>query len=145
MDATGGFFYLESGKWRGRVVAQSSQEVLELVDLLNPVNKMRVSLPFSWRQLSKEKLTEFARRPEVRLWMDRSGVMWRVTAVGPDTAFDYPLRARHLVFDSQQSWAGIVAFPLPRELGDLTYDELCELRDTISDFGGQRRRYRAPA
>lgn len=118
--------------------------MLELVEPGNPANKMYVPLPFSWRQLAAEDVRELARSPEIRLWTDGAGILWRVAAVGPDTPYEYPLRRRHLVFDSQQSWAGIVEFPQPAQLGDLTNDELREMRDHISDFGGRRQRYRAP-
>jgi hypothetical protein len=142
MVLTGGLIYLDSGKWRWRVESSHHQEFLDLIEPGKPVNKMRVPLPFSWRMLEQEELREIARRPEMRLWMDRDGVLWRVAAVGPGTSYDYPLATRHLIFDSQQSWAGIVEFREPAELGDLTDDELHLLRDHISDFGGRRKRFR---
>jgi hypothetical protein len=49
-----------------------------------------------------------AREPEVRLWVDETGILWRVSVVGPGTAYPYPLRVRHLVFDSESAWAGVV-------------------------------------
>jgi len=106
---------------------------------------MCVTLPFSWRQMTSDDLRELARKPEVRLWHAPDGTLWRVAAVGPDTPYDYPLTRRHLVFDSQQAWSGIVAFPSPAELGDLTSEDLLALRDEISDFGGRRRKYRTMA
>jgi hypothetical protein len=143
--ATGGIIYLESGKWRWRVDSSTRPEVLELIAPADPQNKMLVTLPFSWRQMPFEELHDLARKPEIRLWLAPGGTLWRVAAVGPGTYYEYPLTRRHLVFDSQHEWSGIVEFPHPAELGDLTSDELLELRDRISDFGGRRRRYRAYA
>jgi hypothetical protein len=145
MDGVEGLLYLLSGKWRWRIDASARTEALELTSSTNPANKMRAPLPFSWRQLSPEAFKDCARKPEMRLWLDRGGVLWRVAAVGPGTIYDYPLNRRHLVFDSLQSWAGIVEFPGPAELGDLTNDELRDYRDMISDFGGRRRGYRTSA
>jgi hypothetical protein len=105
---------------------------------------MRLQLPEQWRQLSPEELRELARRPELRLWTDDAQILWRVSAVGPGTFYPYPLRTRHLVFDSDQTWAGIVPFDPPAELGDLTDLDLQRLRDGMSDFGGRRRGYRPP-
>ncbi|HUF12278.1 MAG TPA: hypothetical protein VMN78_04190 [Longimicrobiales bacterium] len=146
MTDTNGILLLPSGRWRWRVdaVPGSPEESLELVEPGNATNKMQTSLPFSWRQLEPQAFRELARRPEVRLWRDGSGILWRVTAVGPGTPFAYPLQKRHLVFDSQQTWAGIVHFPGPAELGDLRNSELRDLRNRISDFGGRRRTYRVP-
>jgi hypothetical protein len=87
---------------------------------------------------------ELARRPEARLWCDETGALWRVSAVGPGTPYPYPLRSRHLVFDSDEAWAGIVQFDTPLELGDLLDIELQNLRDRMSDIGGRRRGYRPP-
>lgn len=122
----------------------TSEEMLELVEPGNSTNKMQVTLPFSWRQLEADAFRELARRPEVRLWLDESGILWRVAAVGPGTPYAYPLEKRHLVFDSQQSWAGIVEFMPGVELGDLGTSELRDLRNRIADFGGRRRAYRMP-
>lgn len=144
IDETGGVLFLKSGKWRWRVEATPRGEVLELVEPGHPANKMRVPLPFAWRQLSADEFMEIARSPEIRLWMDRTGILWRVAAVGPGTRYDHPIERRHLIFDSHENWAGIVAFPPPAELGDLTSEELRELRDQIRDFGGSRKGYRGP-
>lgn len=144
MTESSGLMFLNSGRWIWRIEASTERETMELVEPGNPANKMYVTLPFSWRQLPAEELRELARAPEVRLWTDGAGILWRVAAVGPGTSYEYPLGRRHLVFDSQQSWAGLVDFPAPAELGDLTSEELRALRDHISDFGGRRRRYRAP-
>jgi len=146
MSETNGILFLPSGRWRWRVetVPGSSEEVLELREPGNSTNKMQVTLPFSWRHLDAEAFRDLARRPEVRLWLDESAILWRVTAVGAGTPYPLPLERRHLVFDSQQSWAGIVEFPPPKELGDLSNRELRELRNQIADFGGRRRAYRLP-
>ena len=146
MTETNGILFLPSGRWRWRVdsVPGSSEEILELFEPGNATNKMQATLPFSWRQLDEDAFRDIARRPEVRLWLDESGILWRVTAVGPGTPFPFPLERRHLVFDSQQSWAGIVEFPGPAELADLGNRELAELRNRVSDFGGRRRAYRLP-
>src|SRR5689334_11422958 len=99
MNGTGGIIYLDSGKWRWRIVPTGHDEELELADPSDPTNKMRVRLPFSWRMLSEEQFRDLARRPDVRLWRDRDGVLWRVSAVGPGTTYDLPIHSRHLVFD----------------------------------------------
>jgi hypothetical protein len=137
-----GMFVLQSGRWRWNVEDCNSGEVMELVDPAEPSNKMIVPLPFSWRAFTDEQMQDFVRRPDVRLWRDSAGFFWRVAAVGPGSRYDYPLRTRHLVFDSKHTWAGIVEFPLPDELGDLTNEDLERLRDMISDFGGRRRHFR---
>lgn len=142
MSGTDGVIFLQSGKWRWRILSTARNEELELVEPGNPTSKMRVHLPFSWRSLSEEEFAELARRPDVRLWRDRTGILWRVSAVGPGTPYDFPLRTRHLVFDSPQTWAGLVEFGGSKELGDLTYDELIEVREQACDFGGPRRRMR---
>ena len=146
MTDTNGILFLASGRWRWRVEALpgSSEEMLELYEPGNSANKMQVALPFSWRQLDVDAFRDIARRPEVRLWLDESAILWRVTAVGPQTPYSFPLERRHLVFDSQQSWAGIVEFTGTDELGDLRNSDLRELRNRISDFGGRRRAYRLP-
>jgi hypothetical protein len=135
---------LKSGRWYRYTVTDASGAVMELVQVGNPHNKMRVRLPEEWHQMAPRAMEELARAPEVRLWTDDSFIPWRVSAVGPDTDFPYPLRRRHLVFDSDRTWAGIVEFEGPRQLGDLTDFELRELRDGIRDFGGRRRGYRPP-
>ena len=145
MIETSGLLILRSGRWIARVEEAPDGEVLELTAPGFPSNKMRVGLPFSWRHLAAPDLEAIARKPELRLWVDESGIFWRVATVGPGTPYEYPLRKRHLVFDSQQSWAGIVEFPPPYELGDLSNDELRSYRDRIADFGGGRRGYRAPS
>ena len=146
MIDTNGILILESGRWRWRVeaVPGTNEETLELVEPGNATNKMQVTLPFSWRQLDFDTFSDIARRPEVRLWLDEAGILWRVATVGEGTRYPYPLEKRHLVFDSQQSWAGLVAFPPPAELGDLNNQQLRDLRNRISDFGGRRTHYRVP-
>ncbi|HSJ25070.1 MAG TPA: hypothetical protein VK929_10400 [Longimicrobiales bacterium] len=134
---------LKSGRWLGQVETTAAGDHLELVQ--GGSDKLRLPLPEGWRTLSREAMAELARRPEVRLWCDDSGILWRVSLVGPGTAYPYPLRHRHLVFDSEESWAGIVAFDGPDELGDLTRLDLKRLRDRMCDFGGRRRGYRPPS
>jgi hypothetical protein len=136
---------LRSGRWRGDIETTAAGDFLELVQVSRPADKLRLDLPRDWRRLSPKELTELARRPEVRLWTDDASILWRVSAVGPGTPYPYPLRARHLVFDSDQTWAGIVAFDEAAELGDLSDLELQRLRDRMCDFGGRRRGYRPPA
>lgn len=136
---------LKSGRWHRFTERDATGSVMELVQVGHPHNKMRVRLPDGWHQLGPRELMELARAPEVRLWTDDYFVPWRVSAVGPNTDFPYPLRRRHLVFDSDRTWAGIVEFDDPRQLGDLSDLELRELRDGMRDFGGRRRGYRPPA
>jgi hypothetical protein len=135
---------LKSGRWHGTVERTARGDHLELVQG-GLGNKLRLPLPEGWRSLSQAEFTELARRPEVRLWSDDARILWRVSVVGPGTAYPYPLRHRHLVFDSEDAWAGIVPFDGPHELGDLTDLELQRLRDRMGDFGGRRRGYRPPA
>jgi hypothetical protein len=135
---------LRSGRWLGTIDTTASGSFLELVHAGKPRNKMRRKLPDGWRSLPPAELHALARQPEVRLWVDEAGLLWRVSAVGPGTVYPYPLRERHLVFDSEHAWSGVVCFGPPAELGDLTDLELQRLRDDISDFGGRRRGYRPP-
>jgi hypothetical protein len=55
-----------------------------------------------------------------------------------------PIPGRYLVFDSDRAWAGLTRYEENRELGDLTSDELRDLRDGIPDLGGGRRSFRPP-
>jgi hypothetical protein len=135
---------LRSGRWLGTIDTTATGSFLELVHAANARNKMRLQLPDDWRSLGVGGIEQLARRPEVRLWVDEARILWRVSTVGPGTAYPYPLRSRHLVFDSDRTWAGIVVFDGPLELGDLTDLELQRLRDQIADFGGRRRGYRPP-
>lgn len=135
---------LKSGRWHRFMESTATGTVMELVQVGHPYNKMRVRLPDDWHHLGQREIAELARSPEVRLWTDDTFIPWRVSAVGPDTEFPYPLRRRHLVFDSDRTWAGIVEFDGDQELGDLTDLELKRLRDGIRDFGGRRRGYRPP-
>jgi hypothetical protein len=135
---------LKSGRWHRFTETDASGAVLELVQVGHPQNKMRVRLPENWHQLGHREMEQLARAPEVRLWTDDTFIPWRVSTVGPGTEFPYPLKRRHLVFDSDRTWAGIVEFDSPEELGDLTDFELKRLRDGIRDFGGRRRGYRPP-
>jgi len=139
------FIELESGRWYRAIASTLDGAMLELTSVANPRNRMRTPLPDNWRSLNDEHLREFARRAEVRLWEDEDGVLWRVSAVGPGTSFPYPLQSRHLVFDSERTWAGIVRFGEGCELGDLTELDLRSLRNRVADFGGRRRSYRGPA
>jgi hypothetical protein len=138
------FVDLESGRWHRTIRSMLDSAVLELIHVANPSNRMRVPLPENWRSFDEHQLLAYARRPEVRLWEDEDGLLWRVSMVGPDTPFPYPLNSRHLVFDSESAFAGIVRFTGECELGDLTDLDLRTLRNRISDFGGRRRAYRGP-
>ena len=139
------FIDLESGRWHRSVNSTLDGALLELVHVGNPKNRMRAPLPENWRALDDQQLRECARRAEVRLWQDEDGILWRVSAVGPGTSFPYPLQSRHLVFDSERAWAGIVRFGGPCELGDLTDLDMRTMRNRISDGGGRRRAYRGPS
>lgn len=140
-----GLIDLKSGRWHRFMETTAWGAVMELVQVGHADNKMRVRLPADWQQLGRREVELLARRPEVRLWTDDAFIPWRVSAVGPGTEFPYPLASRHLVFDSDRTWSGIVEFAGSRELGDLTDLELQRLRDEMRDFGGHRRGYRPPA
>lgn len=135
---------LKSGRWHRFVERTATGAMMELIQVGHSQNKMRIRLPDHWHQLGPREMMELARTPEVRLWTDDTFIPWRVSAVGPGTEFPYPLTRRHLVFDSDRTWAGIVEFDEPRQLGDLTDLEMKQLRDGIRDFGGRRRGYRPP-
>ena len=135
---------LKSGRWHRFVERTATGAMMELIQVGHSQNKMRIRLPDNWHQLGPREVMELARLPEVRLWTDDTFIPWRVSAVGPGTDFPYPLTRRHLVFDSDRTWAGIVEFDGPRQLGDLTDLEMKQLRDGIRDFGGRRRGYRPP-
>ena len=136
---------LESGRWYVRIEENAEgTEYLYLSRSGRPGDSMRIGLPFSWRSLDDDALVELARTPEVRLWTDEHDIQWRVAAVGPGTSYDFPLPGRFLVFDSEQTWAGLIRYEDTTGIGDLTDARLQELRDGISDFGGGRRRFRAP-
>jgi hypothetical protein len=135
---------LKSGRWRGEIETTAAGDFLELVQVGRLSDKMRLQLPDGWREKAPKELIELARRPEVRLWTDDARILWRVSAVGPGTWYPYPLRTRHLVFDSDQTWAGVVEFDESVHLGDLTDLDLQGLRDRMCDFGGRRRGYRRP-
>ena len=137
-------FELQSGNWRSTVISGTAGDTLELVDVDNADNKMRVRLPFTWKRMVQRELNELARTPELRLWRDRDGLLWRVADIGPGTHYFFPLHTRHLLFDSDHAWAGIVECPDTVELGDLTNADLERYRDAISDIGGRRRHYRSP-
>ncbi|HEX6307079.1 MAG TPA: hypothetical protein VFZ69_02760 [Longimicrobiales bacterium] len=136
---------LKSGRWHRFNDTDASGAIMELVQVGQPQNKMRVRLPENWWHLGHRDIEALARAPEVRLWTDDMFIPWRVSEVGPGTTFPYPLQRRHLVFDSDRTWAGIVEFDGTQQLGDLTDLELKRLRDGIRDFGGRRRGYRPPA
>ncbi|HSH46710.1 MAG TPA: hypothetical protein VK966_12770 [Longimicrobiales bacterium] len=139
--------FLRSGKWRWTVADENAVhgESLELIDPSAPYNKMAVPLPFSWRRLSNDEIAELAREPEIRLWTDEHGIHWRIARIGPETHHPYRLPDPHLVFDSEQCYAGIVRIEPHARLGDLTSAELRSYRDRMRDFGGRRRAFRAPA
>lgn len=138
--------FLKSGKWRWSVLEENALrgETLELFDPAAPQDKMTVSLPFSWRQLSKDELAELAREPEVRLWTDEHGILWRVSRVGPGTRYPYNLGKPHLFFDSEHAYSGLVPLDPEARLGDLRRGELARYRDRIRDFGARRKAYRPP-
>lgn len=135
---------LESGRWYARIdVDARRREHLVLIDPTHPTDCMRARLPFSWRQRGDETLEELARNPAVRLWTDEYGIQWRIAVVGPGSPYDIPLPERYLVFDSRETWAGVTPIG-DRPLGELSADELRELRDRLTDFGGSRRQFRPP-
>lgn len=138
--------FLRSGKWRWSVADESALhgECLELIDPAAPYNKMAVPLPFSWRRLSNDEIAELAREPQIRLWTDEHNILWRIARIGPETDHPYRLGGPHLIFDSEQSYAGIVRIEPHACLGDLTAAELRGYRDQMRDFGGRRRAFRAP-
>lgn len=136
---------LGSGRWQVEIAKDANRrEYMQLTDRGRPANSMRVRLPFSWRQLPPSQLQALARDPEVRLWRDEHGVIWRIAAVGPGTSYPFPLGEQHLVFDSAETWAGITRFDPPPLLGDMTQEELIEYRDRMRDLGGERKSYRPP-
>ena len=136
---------LESGRWYARIDMDAGRrEHLVLTDPSYPADSMRARLPFSWRQRDEAALEELARDPAVRFWTDEYGIQWRIAVVGPDSPHDLPLEERYLVFDSRQAWAGVTPID-DRRLGELSSDELRELRDGLSDIGGGRRAFRPPA
>ena len=136
---------LGSGRWYVRIEETAhGTEYLHLTRARRPGETMRVRLPFSWRALDDDAMADLARNAEVRLWTDEHDIHWRVAIVGPGTAYAFPLPGRFLVFDSEQTWAGLVRYDDAIGLGDLTDERLRELRDGIADFGGGRRRFRAP-
>ncbi len=135
---------LASQRWYARVEQDArGTEHLYLSNAKRPEDSMRRRLPFSWRDMDDQAMVALAREPELRLWTDEVGIQWRIALVGPGTPYEFPLCERHLVFDSTETWAGIVRFP-EGEIGELTDDELRELRDSISDLGGGRRSFRPP-
>ena len=138
--------FLRSGKWRWSVVSESAHrgEVLELLDPAFPQDKMTVSLPFSWRNLSREELAEIAREPEVRMWTDELGIPWRISRVGPGTHYPYNLGRPHLFFDSERAYSGLVPLDPGARLGDLNRGELSRYRNRIRDFGARRTAFRPP-
>lgn len=137
-----GMLTLESGNWNWHIEESSRGEVMELVDPNEPLNKMIVRLPCNWRLLSEEDLAALARTPEVRLWRDDRGRFWRVSMIGPGTRYDFPFPQKCLVFDSNQTWSGIVDFQLDVELGDISHEDLQLLRNSMRDLGGRRRHFR---
>lgn len=136
---------LNSGRWYARPETDAQgREYKHLSRADRPGETMRVRLPFGWRDLDEAQLTELARRPEVRIWHDEHGIRWRIAAVGPGTSYSLPIPGRYLVFDSDETWAGLTRYDADRELGDFTDADLRGLRDRISDFGGGRRAFRPP-
>lgn len=136
---------LESGRWYVRIEENAvGTEYLYLTHAGKAGDSMRVRLPFSWRGLDDDGLVALARTPEVRIWCDEHDIQWRVAAVGPGTPYEFPLAGRFLVFDSTQTWSGLVRFDGETPLGELDEDRLRQLRDDIADFGGGRRHFRAP-
>jgi hypothetical protein len=146
MTLPAGLVVMKSGTWRWSVQQSGRVEFLELTMPGVHVNKMRVPLPFSWRQLSRDEMLALADCPEMRLWTDEDGTFWRISAVGFGTPFFYDLLdCPCLVFDSERTWARVVKFPAPVTLGQLNDDELRALRDLGTEFGGRRKAYRSPS
>lgn len=136
---------LRSGRWYVRLEEDArGREYVQLNRAGQPSETMRVRLPFSWRGFDDDSIQELARKPELRIWIDEHGIRWRIAAVGPGTTYAFPLPGRYLVFDSDRTWAGLTRYDLDAELGDLTDEDLRELRDGISDFGGSRTGFRPP-
>jgi hypothetical protein len=136
---------LDSGRWYARLDTDAGgREYTVFSRADRPGETMRVPLPHGWRLLDDDRLLEMARRPEVRIWNDEHGIRWRIAAVGPGTPYPFPIPGRYLVFDSDQTWAGLTRYEADRELGEMTDQELKRLRDGISDLGGGRRAFRAP-
>jgi hypothetical protein len=136
---------LDSGRWYTRLETDAQgREYTHLSRAGRPGETMRARLPFGWRGLDEDEMRELARRPEVRIWYDEHGIRWRIAAVGPGTSYSLPIPGRHLVFDSDEAWAGLTRYDMDRELGDFTDAELRDLRDRISDLGGGRRAFRPP-
>ena len=136
---------LHSGRWYVRIEENAEgSEYLYLTHASRPGESMRVRLPFSWRALDDDGIVELARHPEVRIWCDEHDILWRVAAVGPGTPYTFPLTGRFLVFDSAQTWAGLVRYKDDIPLGELTDEALRGYRDSMSDLGGGRRHFRTP-
>ena len=128
MSTDMGMFELKSGRWRWHLSEFANGEQMELIDSGRPANMMVVPLPCSWRQLSGSQLRDLARVPDLRLWVDETGLMWRVSVIGPGTRINYPVHGRHLLFDSDRAGRAIVPFPEPHQLGDLTNVQLSTFR-----------------
>lgn len=136
---------LPSGRWYRHIETDAQRrEHLILADPTRPSDYMRIRLPFSWRSRDEDALAELARDPDLRLWTDEYGIQWRIAVVGPNSPYEFPVQARYLVFDSQDTWAGITRFG-DRHLGDLGDEALRRLRDQTADLGGGRRSFRPPA
>lgn len=136
--------FLRSGKWRWSVgETTGTHEILELIDPAAPFNKMEVRVPLPWEP-SEEAIQELAREPEIRLWTDEYGIAWRIARVGPETHYPYPFSEPYLVFDSEETFAGIAPLEEHARLGELTDEELRLYRNGMRDFGGRRRAFRPP-
>jgi hypothetical protein len=138
--------HLRSGKWRFYAEpSRSGDTYLELISPTRPENRMSIRVGAALPVLDADRIAELARRPLLRLWSDELGVLWRIAAVGPGTPYQLPLAAPHLLFDSEQAYAGIVEVDDDVRLGELTDDELRAYRNRVQDLGGRRREFRPPA
>ena len=138
--------FLRSGKWRWSNEQSSAAHGprLEFIDPSAPRNKLMAPAPRGWDRRGCDALVEAAREPDLRLWVDEHGIPWRIARIGPESYYPYKLDRPHLVFDSDQAFAGIVEVDPHARLGEFLDVELAQYRDRMRDFGGRRRGFRPP-